>query len=80
MDSENPEQKKETVTIDGKEHNVADLSAQQVTLINHVSDLDGKARQINFNLEQTLGARNHFMSLLSQSLNAEQKEEEAKAE
>jgi|TARA_B100001113_G_C21057370_1_gene599576 hypothetical protein len=66
MDSENP--KKETVIINGEEHNVADLTPQQVTLINHVSDLDRKANQINFSLEQTLGARNHFMGLLNQSL------------
>ena len=71
MDSENPE-KKETVIINGEEHNVADLT-QQVTLINHVSDLDRKASQINFSLEQTLGARNHFMGLLNQSL--EEKED-----
>ena len=65
---ENPHTpKEETVTINGKEHNLADLSPQQVTLINHVADLDNKARQINFNLEQTVGARNHFMSLLNQS-------------
>ena len=72
MDSENPE-KKETVIINGEEHNVADLTPQQVTLINHVSDLERKASQINFSLEQTLGARNHFMGLLNQSL--EEKED-----
>ena len=72
MDSENPE-KKETVIINGEEHNVADLTPQQVTLINHVSDLDRKARQINFSLEQTLVPRNHFMGLLNQSL--EEKED-----
>ena len=65
---ETPEPKKETVTIDGKEHNVADLSPEQVVLINHVADLDNKARSINFNLEQTVGARNHFMGLLNKSL------------
>ena len=82
MDTENPEQKKETVLINGKEHNVADLSPQQITLVNHVADLDGKARQINFNLDQTVGARNYFMGLLNQSFeeNSDNKEEEAKAE
>jgi|TARA_R100000005_G_C4994021_1_gene201018 hypothetical protein len=64
---ETTETKSETVSINGVEHNVADLSPQQLTLVQHVSDLDGKARQINFNLEQTLGARNHFMGLLTQS-------------
>ena len=73
---ENPHTpKEETVTIDGKEHNVADLSAQQITLINHVADLDNKARSINFNLEQTVGARNHFMSLLNQSFKSDDESE-----
>lgn len=67
---ETPDTKQETVSINGEEHKVADLSAEQITLINHVGDLDGKARQINFNLEQTLGARNHFMGLLNASLEA----------
>tara|TARA_R100001015_G_C4621736_1_gene178994 strand:+ start:243 stop:482 length:240 start_codon:yes stop_codon:yes gene_type:complete len=70
MDQENPDTKKETVLINGKEHNVADLSREQITFINHVSDLDGKSRQINFSLEQTLGARDHFMGLLNASLEA----------
>ena len=67
---ETPDTKQETVLINGEEHNVADLSQEQVTLINHVSDLDRKSRQINFSLEQTLGARNHFMGLLNASLEA----------
>tara|TARA_B100000287_G_scaffold78431_1_gene70527 strand:+ start:342 stop:581 length:240 start_codon:yes stop_codon:yes gene_type:complete len=70
MDTEKP--KKETVIINGEEHNVADLTPQQITLINHVSDLERKASQINFSLEQALGARNHFMSLLNQSLEAQE--------
>ena len=65
---ETPDTKKKTVTIDGKEHNVADLSPEQVVLINHVADLDNKARSINCNLEQTVGARNHYMGLLNKSL------------
>tara|TARA_Y100000401_G_scaffold3279_1_gene2330 strand:+ start:1066 stop:1305 length:240 start_codon:yes stop_codon:yes gene_type:complete len=64
--------KKETVIINGEEHNLADLTSEQVTLINHVSDLERKASQINFSLEQTLGARNHFMGLLNQSLEAQE--------
>ena len=76
MDTEKP--KKETVIINGEEHNVADLTPQQVTLINHVSDLDRKVNQINFSLEQTLGARNHFMSLLDSSFEKKPKESKDK--
>lgn len=70
--------KKGTVIINGEEHNLADLTSEQVALVSHVSDLERKASQINFSLEQTLGARNHFMSLLNQSLEANE-EIESKA-
>ena len=65
----------QTVVINGEEHNVADLSQEQVTLLNHVADLENKIRQISFNLDQAHGGRNHFMSLLSASF--EEKAEEA---
>ena len=65
----------QTVVINGEEHNVADLSQEQVTLLNHVADLENKIRQISFNLDQAHGGRNHFMSLLTASF--EEKAEEA---
>ena len=61
---------KQTVVISGEEHNVADLSQDQVVLLNHVADLENKIRQISFNLEQAHGGRNHFMSLLTASFDA----------
>jgi len=60
-----------TVVINGEEHNVADLSQEQVTLLNHVADLENKIRQISFNLDQAHGGRNHFMSLLTASFAVE---------
>ncbi len=57
----------QVVVINGEEHNVADLSQEQVTLLNHVADLENKIRQISFNLDQAQGGRNHFMSLLTAS-------------
>ena len=65
----------QTVVINGEEHNVADLSQEQVTLLNHVADLENKIRQISFNLDQAQGGRNHFMGLLTASF--EEKAEEA---
>ena len=61
------EEQKQTVVISGEEHNVADLSQEQVVLLNHVADLENKIRQISFNLEQAHGGRNHFMGLLTAS-------------
>jgi hypothetical protein len=62
---------KQTVVINGEEHNVADLSQEQVVLLNHVADLESKIRQISFNLEQANGGRNYFMGLLTASFVAE---------
>ena len=62
------ETEKQTVVISGEEHNVEDLSQEQVVLLNHVADLENKIRQISFNLEQSNGGRNYFMSLLTESL------------
>ena len=64
------ETEKQTVVISGEEHNVEDLSQEQVVLLNHVADLENKIRQISFNLEQTNGSRNYFMGLLTESLKA----------
>ena len=62
---------KQTVVISGEEHNVADLSQDQVVLLNHVADLENKIRQISFNLEQANGGRNYFMGLLTEAMKAE---------
>ena len=59
------------VVIDGKEHNVADLSQEQVTLFNHVADLNNKIQQISFSLDQAHGGRNYFMGLLTEAMKAE---------
>ena len=71
---------KQTVVISGEEHNVADLSQEQVVLLNHVADLENKIRQISFNLDQAHGGRNHFMSLLTASLETQAEPEAQKEE
>ena len=67
---------KQTVVISGEEHNVEDLSQEQVVLLNHVADLENKIRQISFNLDQAHGGRNHFMSLLTASFEEKAEPEE----
>ena len=67
---------KQTVVINGEEHNVADLSQEQVALLNHVADLESKIRQISFNLEQANGGRNYFMGLLTASFEEKAEPEE----
>jgi len=56
------------VNIDGKEYKVADLSSEQVDMVNHVADLDNKLRSASFNVVQLQGGRNYFMEMLNESL------------
>ena len=63
-------EQEQTVTISGEEHNVADLSQEQVVLFNHVADLENKIRTISFSLDQAQGGRNYFMGLLIASMEA----------
>jgi len=61
-------EKEQTVTINDVEHKVSDFSPEQITLVNHVSDLDRKIQSSNFNLEQLQFGREAFMSSLTASL------------
>ena len=56
------------VNIEGKEYKVADLSKEQVDMVNHVADLDNKLRSASFNVVQMQGGRNYFMEMLNESL------------
>ena len=61
-------QKEQTITINDKEYNESDFTVEQVTMINHVSDLDRKIQSSNFNLEQLQFGRDAFMGKLTESL------------
>ena len=63
--TEKPEQ---TVTINDVEYKVSDLSEEQVTMVNHVADLDRKISSSKFNLDQLNIGRGAFMNLLTESL------------
>ena len=56
------------VNIEGKEYKVADLSSEQIDMVNHVADLDNKLRSASFNVVQLQGGRNYFMEMLNASL------------
>ena len=68
------------VNIDGKEYKVADLSKEQVDMVNHVADLDNKLRSASFNVVQLQGGRNYFMEMLNESLEGEKSEANGKPE
>ena len=63
--TEKPEQ---TITIDDKEYKVSDLTEEQISLVNHVADLDKKLGSARFNVDQLSVGRNAFMTLLQDSL------------
>jgi hypothetical protein len=61
-------QKEQTITIDDVEHKVADLTQEQITMVNHVQDLDRKIGSSQFNLDQLNIGRGAFMNMLTESL------------
>ena len=66
-------QKENSISINGEDHNLNDLSDEQKAVINHIQDLDKKITSSQFNLEQLLFGKEAFMNRLNQSL--EQAEE-----
>ena len=64
-------EKEQTVSIDGEEHKVADLTETQVTLVNHVTDLDRKISSSKFNLDQLTIGRNACMEMLVKEMEEE---------
>lgn len=59
---------KKTITVNDVEHNVADLTEQQVAMVNHITDLDKKLGNLRFNMDQLNVGREAFVNMLSQSL------------
>ena len=65
-------QTEQTVTIDDVEHKVSDLTDEQVTILNHINDLDRKLSSAQFNLDQLNVGRGAFMNMLTESLKTEE--------
>jgi|TARA_R110001606_G_scaffold349630_1_gene499595 hypothetical protein len=65
-------QKEQTITIDGKEYNVSDLSQEQIAMINHIQDLDRKISSSEFNLEQLKFGKDAFATSLAKSLKTQE--------
>ena len=68
-------QTEQTITIDDVEHKVSDLTDEQVTILNHINDLDRKLSSAQFNLDQLNVGRGAFMNMLTESLKAGNSEE-----
>jgi len=61
-------QKEQTITINEIEYNASDLTQDQVTMVNHVTDLDRKINSSQFNLDQLMFGKRAFMDELTKSL------------
>jgi hypothetical protein len=56
------------ITIDGKEYKTEDLSQDQNYFINQIKDLQAKAANLKFQLDQITVAQNAFTNSLIQSV------------
>jgi hypothetical protein len=60
---------KKTITVNDQTHNVEDLTAVQVTMVNHLQDLERKLSSARFNVDQLTVGKEAFIRLLEESLN-----------
>ena len=68
---------KKTITVNDVEHNVDDLTEQQVAMVNHIADLDKKLGNLRFNMDQLNVGREAFVNMLTASLAEAENAEEA---
>tara|TARA_R110001599_G_scaffold269374_1_gene470186 strand:+ start:218 stop:436 length:219 start_codon:yes stop_codon:yes gene_type:complete len=68
MSKKQKENSPETISINGEDHNLKDLTQEQISVINHIQDLDRKITSSQFNLEQLLFGKEAFMNRLNQTL------------
>jgi hypothetical protein len=57
-----------TITVNDVEHNIEDLTEQQLAMVNHVADLDKKLGSLRFNMDQLAVGREAFVNMLAKSL------------
>jgi len=61
---------KTPIVINDKEYLIEDLTQEQQTMVNHISDLDRKLSSARFNLDQLSVGREAFVNMLARSLEA----------
>mgnify|MGYP003632387150 CR=1 FL=1 len=64
-----------TITVNDVEHNIEDLTEQQIVMFNHVADLDKKLGNLAFNMDQLKVGREAFFNMLTKSLEAPPEDE-----
>jgi len=68
---------KKTITVNDVEHNIEDLTEQQIAMVNHIADLDKKLGSLGFNMDQLKVGREAFVNMLTASLAEAESAEEA---
>tara|TARA_R110000782_G_scaffold97798_1_gene182805 strand:+ start:36 stop:272 length:237 start_codon:yes stop_codon:yes gene_type:complete len=76
MSKTKKEKTEQKVTINDVDYLVSNLSEEQVSLVNHVADLDRKISSSQFNIDQLNVGRGAFMGLLTKALENEPEEAE----
>ena len=66
-----------TITVNDVEHNIDDLTEQQIAMVNHIADLDKKLGSLRFNMDQLNVGREAFVNMLTASLAEAESAEEA---
>lgn len=64
-------EKKTPITIDDKEYLFEDLTQEQQTIVNHISDLQRKIQSSEFNLQQLSFGKDAFVKALKEALETE---------
>ena len=59
---------KTPITIDEKEYFFEDLTQEQQTIVNHISDLSRKIQSSEFNLQQLNFGKQAFVNALKEAL------------
>jgi len=75
MANKNQEVKdKPSITIDGEKHIIENMTSEQQLIINHITDLEKKARSLQFNLEQLQVGKEAFITKLKESVKTNKQE------
>lgn len=68
---------KKTITVNGKEYDLNSFTKEEVTMYNHIQDLNRKLDSALFNVDQLRVGQDAFIRMLAASLEAPQEVEEA---
>lgn len=63
--------KPQLVSIDNVEYDANNFSEEQVDLLNHCIDLDRKIGSTQFQLQQLVGGKEHFIGLLKKAVESQ---------